>query len=233
MSNITRFLAEIYKAAPGNADNKLFGTDTKIMTFTVGGEKIILNEFPLQFINPQTDFSGNPPYPKARAGNIYVAGQAGEVGQVNSAPGTGKFLSEGDILLCLQNTETGDEATVGVKWIVIGNAGSGSVTSKALSQIDQTSNPAGSTYGLIEGDVDGANVTFVVSKKNYISGKLVVVYRGQTMFQKVDWEETDPTIGEFKFLFTPVANSPILVMYAYKAFRLGSYGDSFGDSFDS
>lgn len=239
MSNLTRFLAAIYKAASLNPDNKLFGSDTKIMTFTVGGEKIILNEFPLQFINAQTDFSGNPPYPKARAGNIYVAKQSGEVGQVNSAAGTGKFLAEGDILLCLLNSETGDESTVGANWIVIGNAGSGSITSKALSQVDQTSNPAGSSYGLIEGDVDGANDTFVVSKKNYISGTLVVFYGitgaadGRTMFQKIDWEETNPTTGEFKFLFIPANGSSILAMYAYKNFRIGSFDDSFDDSFDN
>lgn len=230
--SLTRYLAELYQKAPNNTDNKLFSADTTIMTFTVGGERIILNEFNLQFLNAATDFSGNPPYPKARAGHIYVAAQAGEIGQVGGTIGTGKFLSEGDLLLCIKSGSTGDESTVGMNWIVIGNLGSGGITARAISQIDQSPLVAGMTYGEISGLVDGINTTFVVSKKNYIPGTLAFFYRGPVMFQKIDWQETDPAIGEFQTLFTPIAGSRLLAMYAYKGYRLGSFDDSFGDSMD-
>lgn len=230
--SLTRFYVEIQLAAGTNPDNKLFSADTLVSVFTVGGEKIMLNEFPWQIMNPYTDFSGNPAYPKARAGHIYVAVQAGEIGQVGGTPGTGKFVGEKDILICLEKNDGGDETTVGSKWVVIGSNGTGGSTSRSLSQVDQTPDIAGMTYGVISGAVDGANDTFVVSKKNYTPGTLVVAYRGQVMFQKMQFEESNAAIGEFKFLFIPVASSPILAMYAYKDSRLGSFDDSFDDSFD-
>lgn len=213
--------------------NTLTGADDILMyELSVAGLQILLGEQPLQCLNKNVDFSANPAYPEARAGHIYIAKDAGEVGQVGGTLGTGKFVDEKSILLCIENNEGGDESEVGDKWIVIASTGSSGVTTTALSQIDQTPDIAGMTYGVISGDVNGVNDTFVVSKGNFIPGKLVVVYRGQTMFEKMQFEIVDATIGKFKFLFIPVAGSPILVMYAYKDSRAGSFDDSFDDSFD-
>lgn len=205
----------------------------EIWTYLIAGHKIVLGDSPLQIIKQKVDFSVNPAYPPARAGDAYHAKDTGEVGQVGAVFGTGKFLSEGDILLCIQTNSGGTEAEVGESWIVIGNSGSGGHTTTSLSQVDQTPDITGMTYGFISGDVDGANDTFVVSKKNYTPGTLVVAYRGQVMFQKMQFEESNAATGEFKFLFIPVASSPILAMYAYKDSRTGSFDDSFDDSFDN
>lgn len=203
--------------------------DTLMYEISIAGFKIILNENPLMFVNKATDFSPNPAYPPGRIGHAYRAAQEGEVGQNGGVVGTGKYLNVDDILLCIEKNDGGDEATVGSSWMVIRASGS---TATSLSQIDQSPLTTGMTYGFISGLVDGVNRTFTVSKKNYIPGKLVVVYRGMIMFMGIDFEELDAATGQYRFLYDIIADSSLLAIYAYKAADLGSYDDSFDDSFD-
>lgn len=61
------------------------------------------------------DCSGNPNYPAADAGYIYIVSVAGKIGGAS-----GISVDVGDLLLCnADSTASGDQATVGTKWNII------------------------------------------------------------------------------------------------------------------
>jgi len=58
--------------------------------------------------------SGNPNYPAANQGDVYVVGSAGKIGGAS-----GIDVQAGDTLLCIVNgTTSGDQATAGSNWVI-------------------------------------------------------------------------------------------------------------------
>jgi len=74
------------------------------------------------------DCSGNPNYPAASLGDVYVVSVAGKIGGAS-----GLNVEAGDTLLCKETTVSGDQATVGSKWDVIQVNIDGAVTGPASS----------------------------------------------------------------------------------------------------
>ncbi len=61
------------------------------------------------------DASGNPNYPAAENGDMYIIDVAGRVGGAS-----GKIVEAGDSIICmLDGTASGDEAAVGSYWVVL------------------------------------------------------------------------------------------------------------------
>lgn len=109
-------LLRIIEQTKEAATNPLITTDVLMYELSVAGVKIILGERPLQIINGSTDFSTNPIYPKARAGEIYVSSVAGTVGASGGV--VGKVVGVNDMLICIRDNDGGDETAVGTSWIV-------------------------------------------------------------------------------------------------------------------
>lgn len=75
------------------------------------------------------DCSGNPNYPAANAGEMYIASVAGKIGGVS-----GIDVEVGDMIICnTDSTPSGDQATVGAYWNIIQKNIIGAVTGPASS----------------------------------------------------------------------------------------------------
>lgn len=62
------------------------------------------------------DCSSNPDYPASDEGEIYRCSVSGRIGGAS-----GKDVTAGDLIMCIDDAITGNEATVGTKFIVIKN----------------------------------------------------------------------------------------------------------------
>lgn len=60
------------------------------------------------------DASGSPNYPSANRGNVLYVSVAGKIGGAS-----GKSVDVGDLVVCLQTSASGNEATVGAYWFVL------------------------------------------------------------------------------------------------------------------
>ena len=75
------------------------------------------------------DCSANPNYPAADAGDTYKASSAGHIGGAS-----GPSVAVGDLIICsVDSTATGDHATVGSHWSVIGATTEGGVAGPTSS----------------------------------------------------------------------------------------------------
>jgi len=75
------------------------------------------------------DCSGNPNYPAANAGELYIASVAGKIGGAS-----GIDVEVGDMIICnTDSTPSGDQATVGAYWNIIQKNIIGAVTGPASS----------------------------------------------------------------------------------------------------
>lgn len=90
-------------------------------------------------------------------------------------------------------------------------------------RIDESSGSA-DTYGQLAGTIDGANTTFMVSNRNYLTGTLMVYLNGQLQSQgsTQDWTETTPASGTFDFTVAPLSGD--LITTSYYARTLGTLG---------
>jgi hypothetical protein len=80
---------------------------------------------PLTFKNT-LNCAGNPNYPAAAIGDVYVVGTAGKVGGAS-----GPNVESGDTLYCIDTAAEGDHATVGAKWVIVQKNIDGAVTGPA------------------------------------------------------------------------------------------------------
>jgi len=123
-------------------------------------------------------------------------------------------------------------STGAIEEIVIGTglslSGGGTLSSTATGgtvvntiKIDQT--PAGDTYGLLGGTVNGSNAVFTVSYGSYAAGTLTVFLNGQQQTQGSgkDWTETTPGSGTFTFATAPPTSSIIQAIYSVVATSSG------------
>jgi hypothetical protein len=105
-------------------------------------------------------------------------------------------------------------------WVAASSGGGGNGF-----QID-CSGGTSDTYGILAGDIDGANLLFTVSFGSYVSGSLLVYLNGQQLIQgsSEDWEETNPAIGTFTFKAgtTPISGDVITVFYKYATVATGN-----------
>jgi hypothetical protein len=85
------------------------------------------------------DCSGNPNYPAADAGNVYIVSVAGKIGG-----SSGIVVNVGDMCLCnTDSTPSGDQATVGAYWNVIEVAGNYQAYSTILTTLAALANSSG------------------------------------------------------------------------------------------
>lgn len=103
-----------------------------------------------------TDCSGNPNYPAADAGWLYLVSVAGKIGGAS-----GVAVEAGDMFVCLaDSTASGNQATVGASWNVINRNVDGAVIGPASATDSNFAQFDGTTGKLIKGglslDTDGA-----------------------------------------------------------------------------
>lgn len=123
--------------------------------------------------------------------------------------------------ISLTTTGTSGAATFTSNTLNIPQYSTSSTTINTL-QIDQT--PAGSTYGLLAGTVNGSNAVFTVSNSAYVSGSLMVFLNGQDQTQgaSFDWVETSAAAGTFTFNTAPPTGSIVQVAYIKTATTTGT-----------
>ena len=80
--------------------------------------------------------------------------------------------------------------------------------------IDQ-SGGAVTTYGILTGNRDGSNHTFIVSQVEYVTGGLSVYLNGQLLTQGAsdDWQELDPDFGTFYMTVAPSVTDIVTAIY--------------------
>lgn len=92
-------------------------TDDRTITFPDATGTVALTSQlpsnPLTFKNT-LNCAGNPNYPAAAIGDVYVVGTAGKVGGAS-----GPAVESGDTLYCIDTAVEGDHATVGAKWVIV------------------------------------------------------------------------------------------------------------------
>ncbi len=71
----------------------------------------------------------------------------------------------------------------------------------------------GSTYGQVQGTIDGTNTQFITANNTYIAGTLTVWLNGQEIDLIADWIETDPTTGKWDFVIPPIVGDVIYIEY--------------------
>lgn len=84
----------------------------------------------------------------------------------------------------------------------------------AIEQIDQ-SGGTNDTYGVIQGDIDGSNTRFVVSKGNYKTKTLLLENngQGQTQGDNEDWQQGNSNVGLVEFETAPEVGDEIIAIY--------------------
>jgi len=119
------------------------------------------------------------------------------------------FSNDGSVTVVKTISNPGANEIYNVDLTTVGGGGGGGTD----IQIDST--PDDGTYGLLAGNVDGVNTTFIVSGLVYQSGKLLVSLNGLVQNQGVanDFVETDPTTGTFDFVTAPATDDIIVVEY--------------------
>jgi DUF4097 and DUF4098 domain-containing protein YvlB len=83
--------------------------------------------------------------------------------------------------------------------------------------VDQT--PAGDTYGLLSGSVNGSNVTFTCSQGSYLSGSGKLYINGQLQIQgsSYDWVEATPASGTITLNTAPATGEKLTFEYLTEA----------------
>jgi hypothetical protein len=109
-----------------------------------------------------TDCSGNPNYPAADAGHLYVASVAGKIGGAS-----GITVEAGDYFLCkIDGSASGDQAAVGANWNVIQTNIVGAVSGPASATDGDVAVYDGSTGKLIK-DTSIPSSTLVLTSGSY------------------------------------------------------------------
>jgi hypothetical protein len=112
----------ILQAIAGSGDyaltlkNAQLTADREIIFPDLGGTVALTSQLPSNplLFKGSIDCSTNPNYPAATVGDLYVVSVAGKIGGAS-----GVNVEAGDTLYCKTNTAAGDEATVGVNWIIV------------------------------------------------------------------------------------------------------------------
>jgi hypothetical protein len=115
------------------------------------------------------DCSGNPNYPAANAGDLYVVSVAGKIGGAS-----GVDVEVGDMAICnTDSTASGNQATVGQYWNVIQKNIVGAVTGPASSTDDNIAVYDGATGKLIK-DGSAKVADFITKALIDAKGDLIV-----------------------------------------------------------
>lgn len=127
MNGYTQFLAspgyrQVYTGIPGPpgpAGSGAWGTITGTVTDQADLVAYIASQIAtavtgLLDLKGSTNCSGNPNYPAASKGDVYIVSAAGKIGGAS-----GKSVDVGDVYLATADNAGGTEASVGTSWIVL------------------------------------------------------------------------------------------------------------------
>ena len=122
----------------GQVLEKLSGTDYAV----TWGDKIHADAM---VFKGAIDCSTNPDYPAAVVGDTYKISVDGKIGGAS-----GPDVTRGDVIICVEDTVSGDHATVGSKWTVIGGSTEGAVSGPVNSVDSNFAAFDGVTGGVIK-----------------------------------------------------------------------------------
>lgn len=114
----SNFVVETVDNLPNDAvEGRLVTHDGLLKQFD-GAEWKILGRLPngMYIEDGGLDCSGNPNYPVATAGAIFIVSVAGKIGGAS-----GKTVAVGDQILCIISSEGGTQAQVGAEFVVNGS----------------------------------------------------------------------------------------------------------------
>lgn len=134
------------------------------------------------------DCSGDPNYPAADAGHVYIVSVAGKIGG-----GSGEDVQVGDLLICnTDESASGDQATVGANWNIIPATSTGGTDRSTVTSVSSASGVVTLNYAL----GDYFTLTLTENVTSWVISNPPGSGKGFTLMVQITQDSTPRTVAK-------------------------------------